>query len=185
MLYESGKYDEVLDTFTQIRAANEARGTILHSTIGNLAFAACFKLVMRNTANNPNITQEIYVEFFLQNNETTFKYATELINTSKAEQNENKLSRRSLTFYAALALKQNQPDIALKVVETSKTQSYVTIRNIKVLALTQLGRYTDALALLRTAFEFTERGSAYSFCSNVVCMILYWSIFECLRLLVL
>lgn len=61
--------------------------------------------------------------------------------------------RKTTTFAAALALAQNAPDIALEIVTTVRQQNYMTVRNIRALALAQLGRGDDALLVLRSLLE--------------------------------
>lgn len=61
--------------------------------------------------------------------------------------------RKTTTFAAGLALAQNAPHIALEIVGTVRQQNYMTVRNIKVLALAQLGRADDALPILRSVLE--------------------------------
>ncbi|CAG2056499.1 unnamed protein product [Timema podura] len=58
--------------------------------------------------------------------------------------------RRSATFAAALALNQNSPQYALEIISTVRQQNYITIRNIKMAALADLGRVDDALPILRS-----------------------------------
>lgn len=58
--------------------------------------------------------------------------------------------RKTITFFAANAINQNSPHIALEVITSVRNQSYVTLRNIKVVALCDLGRIVDCLPLLRS-----------------------------------
>nr|CAD7262119.1 unnamed protein product [Timema shepardi] len=58
--------------------------------------------------------------------------------------------RRSATFAAALALNQNSPQYALEIISTVRQQKYITVRNIKMAALADLGRVDDALPILRS-----------------------------------
>ncbi|KAM3963187.1 pentatricopeptide repeat-containing protein 2, mitochondrial [Aphomia sociella] len=60
--------------------------------------------------------------------------------------------RRSCTFFAGLALRQGAPHIALESISTQK-QHYVTIRNIKAMALADMGRVDDALPVLRSVLD--------------------------------
>lgn len=66
--------------------------------------------------------------------------------------------RKTTTFAAALALAQNAPHIALEIVGTVRQQNYMTVRNIKVLALAQLGRADDAIPILRSVMEVHDPG---------------------------
>nr|XP_021198169.2 pentatricopeptide repeat-containing protein 2, mitochondrial [Helicoverpa armigera] len=60
--------------------------------------------------------------------------------------------RRACTFFAALALKQGAPHIAMESI-SSQRQHYVTIRNIKVMALADMGRVEDTLPILRSVLD--------------------------------
>ncbi|CAD0203173.1 unnamed protein product [Chrysodeixis includens] len=60
--------------------------------------------------------------------------------------------RRACTYFAALALKQGAPHIALESISTQK-QHYVTIRNIKAIALADIGRVSDTLPILRGVLQ--------------------------------
>lgn len=60
--------------------------------------------------------------------------------------------RRACTFFAALALNQGAPHVALESISSQK-QHYVTIRNIKAAALADMGRVDDALPVLRAVLE--------------------------------
>lgn len=55
-----------------------------------------------------------------------------------------------------LALKQNQPEAALVMLSRSNQPNYITVRNLKILALTRLGNFSDAIAILRTDIYANE-----------------------------
>lgn len=61
--------------------------------------------------------------------------------------------RRGVTFFAALALAQGHPHVALEVMSNIKQQNYLTIRTIKALALAKLERYDDVLPIIRSVLE--------------------------------
>ncbi|CAG5049186.1 unnamed protein product [Parnassius apollo] len=60
--------------------------------------------------------------------------------------------RRAATFFAALALKQGAPHVALESL-SMQTPHYVTVRNIKAIALADIGRVDDALPILRAVMD--------------------------------
>ncbi|XP_014365668.2 pentatricopeptide repeat-containing protein 2, mitochondrial [Papilio machaon] len=60
--------------------------------------------------------------------------------------------RRAATLFAALALNQGAPHIALESISMQKPH-YVTIRNIKAIALAEMGRVDDALPILRAVMD--------------------------------
>lgn len=77
--------------------------------------------------------------------------------------------RKTTTFAAALALAQNAPHIALEIVGTVRQQNYMTVRNLKVLALAQLGRADDALPILRSVMEVHDPAqNKHTFSKDVV-----------------
>ncbi|XP_057374960.1 pentatricopeptide repeat-containing protein 2, mitochondrial-like [Daphnia carinata] len=79
--------------------------------------------------------------------------------------------RRSLTYAAALALNQNDPQLCLNLLAPSKQQNYVTVRNLKALAFAKVGRLDDTMALLRASLEYdmpAEGGRKRSFNKNII-----------------
>lgn len=61
--------------------------------------------------------------------------------------------RKSITFYAGLALKQGLPNIALDAIITIDKQNYAAVRNLKVLALVKLHRYAEVMPVLRSVLD--------------------------------
>lgn len=64
--------------------------------------------------------------------------------------------RRAATFAAALALAHNEPGVALEILTNIRNQTYVTVRNLKVIALSDLGRPDDVLPIFRSSLEFSD-----------------------------
>lgn len=62
--------------------------------------------------------------------------------------------RRALTYAASLALKQNDPKFCMELLSECKQQNYVTVRNLKAVALAKLDRFDDCVAVLRAALEY-------------------------------
>lgn len=60
--------------------------------------------------------------------------------------------RRAATSFAGLALKQGAPHIALESI-SGQRQHYITIRNIKAMALADMGRVDDAIPILRSVLN--------------------------------
>lgn len=89
--------------------------------------------------------------FFDQNTPESFLYSTNL--WKELNSVGHIPMRKTTTFAAALALAQNSPHVALEIVSTVKQQNYMTVRNIKVVALAQLGRGDDVLPILRAILE--------------------------------
>lgn len=78
--------------------------------------------------------------------------------------------RRAVTFAASLALKQQHPEVALHILLGTKQQGYVTVRNLKLLAFSRLGRFENALSLLRSCVDTDppESGRKRSFTIDTV-----------------
>uniref|UniRef100_A0A1B6JLF5 Pentacotripeptide-repeat region of PRORP domain-containing protein n=1 Tax=Homalodisca liturata TaxID=320908 RepID=A0A1B6JLF5_9HEMI len=77
--------------------------------------------------------------------------------------------RRAITFAAALAINQNAPHIALELLSAVPKQNYVTIRNLRVSALADVGRPDDALPILRSVLEMDgPQETKHTFCSEVI-----------------
>lgn len=91
------------------------------------------------------------INVIFQNTAESFEYACKLW-TDQQEAGHQPI-RKTITFFAAHAINQNSPHIALEVITSVRNQSYVTLRNIKVVALCDLGRINDALPLLRSVLS--------------------------------
>ncbi|GAV00062.1 hypothetical protein RvY_10965 [Ramazzottius varieornatus] len=61
--------------------------------------------------------------------------------------------RKAVAFAAHLALKIKDPAQALELLSVAQNPQYVTIRNLKALALTRLDRVEDVLPLLKSVLE--------------------------------
>lgn len=62
--------------------------------------------------------------------------------------------RKSRTFVAGLALKQNQPDIALQILEGETT--YVSMRHIKLLAWSRTTKFEAIFDMFHSLFNLHE-----------------------------
>lgn len=146
LLYENGKYEDMLRTYDVIRE-NQVGGQMgsppRHVVV--LTLAACYRM-----------RTEAAVERALNVwRECTVGGASPL--------------RRSATFLAGLCVVQNRPQVALEIVSSCNNQNYTTIRNIKVLALCQLGRRDDALVILRSVFGQDDyAGGKHTFNNDVI-----------------
>lgn len=88
-----------------------------------------------------------------QNTPEHFQYAQDLFQYTK----HLKPMNRSKYLLAGLALKQNEPMVALNLVPENKL--YVTIRFIRFLAFTQSGRYDRACDILRRTIDYFKANS--------------------------
>lgn len=144
LLYENKKYQEVLDTFDNIKA-RQIQGGRYPKHVIVLVFAACYKL------NTPE----------------SFKYSSALwkeLNTVG-----HIPMRKGTTFAAALALAQNSPAAALEITSTVKQQNYITVRNIKTVALAELGRPDDAIPILKSVLELDDpHANKHTFFKEIV-----------------
>jgi len=144
MLYEQRRYQDIIDVY-QIIKSKQIQDGMYPKYVLILVFAACYK----------------------ENTPESFKFATDLwaeINTVG-----HVPLRRSITFAAGLALKQNAPHVALEIIAAAKTQQYVTIRNIKALAFTNLGRVDDAIPILKSVLQTNDvRMTKHTFTKEVL-----------------
>ncbi|XP_001946785.1 pentatricopeptide repeat-containing protein 2, mitochondrial [Acyrthosiphon pisum] len=148
LLFVNEQFDQILVVYKtiqdrQLQIAKFPKGVMM------LVFAACYKL---------NTTE-------------SFEYACKLWNDQR-EAGHSPI-RKTITFFAANAINQNSPHIALEVITSVRNQSYVTLRNIKVVALCDLGRIIDALPLLRSVLSLDQPMSGapavkQTYCRDVI-----------------
>jgi len=129
LLYNNHMYQEVLDIFEVIKN-KQVQGTMYPRNVAVLVFASCYKM----------------------NTVQSYEYALTLLREMKQAGLEP--VRRVVTYAAGLALNQNAPNVALEVLSLSGVSNYVTIRNLKLLALAELDRPDDCLPILRSSIEF-------------------------------
>ncbi|KAK9498123.1 hypothetical protein O3M35_004002 [Rhynocoris fuscipes] len=141
LLYKNKMYPEMFEIFEVIKR-KQVQGTKYPKTAVILMLAACYKM----------------------NKRESLKYAKHLWSEL------NKIGhipiRRAGTFTAALALNQNEPDVALEVLSSLKQQNYVTVRNLKLSAFADLNRFEDILYILRSTLQIdsanTEKKNTFS-----------------------
>ncbi|KAL4113297.1 hypothetical protein QTP88_016952 [Uroleucon formosanum] len=148
LLFINEKFDQVLVVYKtiqdrQLQIAKFPKGVMM------LVFAACYKL---------NTTE-------------SFEYACKL--WSDQQEAGHSPIRKTITFFAANAINQNSPHVALEVITSVRNQSYVTLRNIKVVALCDLGRIIDAIPLLRSVLSLDQPMSGgpmvkQTYCRDVI-----------------
>lgn len=63
------------------------------------------------------------------------------------------IMRRASTFVAALAIKQNSPHIAIEILSTMREARYIDVRCLKIVAYTDLKRFTEIVPILRMSIE--------------------------------
>ncbi|XP_071454606.1 pentatricopeptide repeat-containing protein 2, mitochondrial-like [Hetaerina americana] len=128
LLYKNSMYKEVLEVFDIIQG-KQIHGPKYPKNVVILAMASCYKM---NTKE--------YLDYAMN----AWKKMLELGHTPV---------RRAVTFAAALAINQNSPHIALEILSCTQHPNYITVRNLKVAALADLGRASDALPILRHIIE--------------------------------
>lgn len=144
LLYKAERYQDVIDTFESVKSLDSQRDGKLSRNLIVLPFAAAYKL----------------------NTPVSLQYSINL--TKKLRSQCIEPSRRSDTFLACLALAQNAPNIALEIMSSKKEQSYVTVRNIKALALTRLKRYDDALQVLQSVTTMQVGENKATFTKDII-----------------
>lgn len=93
----------------------------------------------------------------MQNTPESFDYALKL--SSEQRESQQKLTLRSATFLAALAIEQNRPEIGLELILNIGHRENNAVRNIKALAFARLKRFEDSYQELKTVlleFNATE-----------------------------
>lgn len=64
---------------------------------------------------------------------------------------------------------QNSPAAALEITSTVKQQNYITVRNIKTIALAELGRPDDAIPILKSVLELDDpHANKHTFFKEIV-----------------
>lgn len=127
LLYNNKRYQDVLDTYDIIKT-RQLQGGRYPKHVFNLSIAACYKL----------------------NTPASFEYATQL--WKDATDSGHIPMRKGVAFFAALALNQGNPQMALEIITNGK-QTYLTLRTIKALALAAIKRYDDVIPVLRGILE--------------------------------
>ncbi|KAK7791978.1 hypothetical protein R5R35_010148 [Gryllus longicercus] len=128
LLLRSNLYDKVLEVFDVIKN-KQIEGAKYPKNVVVLVFATLYKM----------------------NSSESLQRATQL--WSDLQNVGHVPMRRAVAFSAALAINQNAPHIALEMLSSVSRPNYVTIRNLKIAALADLGRPEDTFPLLRSILE--------------------------------
>ena len=99
---------------------------------------------------------------FFQNTKESLDYALNLF--QELQERGFTFPRRSVTFIAALALKQNVPHIALEITSLCKNVRYIDVRCIRVEAQAKLKRFDEIMIHFRSSLlsdEPTKRKESY------------------------
>lgn len=128
LLYKGGLYQDAIDIFEELQE-KRLNGIKYPKNCLTLAMAACYKI------NTPESYQKM-IEIF----EGSQEYGTHL-------------NARIISFASALALNQGFPHISLEILSRAFNVRKITIMNLKVLSLVELGRVEDALPILRSVLR--------------------------------
>lgn len=150
LLYENEKYEDLLHIYRELNA----KGRLYKNKyIDVIVLATYYRLVSVVEFSNK---MDFHYAFYLrlrtkpkkndsQNTPDAFEQAYELW-TQLTEVGNKVQFRKSRTFTAGLALKQNRPELALKILEGETI--YVTMRHIKLLAWAQIGKFDEVFKML-------------------------------------
>lgn len=125
LLYKKARYQDVIDIFEVMRGYNVG-GTRFPRDCVVLALGACYQL----------------------GNKEAYDYALTLVREGR--KSGAMILRKGLTFTAALALKMNEPKMALELLALTAQMNYKTVRNLRLIALSHLDLYEDIFLTLRS-----------------------------------
>ncbi|KYQ58166.1 Pentatricopeptide repeat-containing protein 2 [Trachymyrmex zeteki] len=127
LLYKHGKYTEMRDVYDMIKDKDMADGYPRNSLI--LVMAGCYK----------------------ENTPETLQYGLKI--WKELDDKGYMIMRRATTFLAALAIKQNSSHIAIEILSSLREARYIQIRCLKILAYTDLKRFTEIVPMFRASLE--------------------------------
>ncbi|XP_031629406.1 pentatricopeptide repeat-containing protein 2, mitochondrial-like [Contarinia nasturtii] len=105
---------------------------------------------------NRHINVIVLATYYQLNTPETFQKAYTLWKKEKSISSKHHF-RKSLTFVAGLALKQNDPGLALNILEDGVDHFYVTLRQIRLLAWAQLEKFDNVLEMLRSILRHFQK----------------------------
>lgn len=125
LLYKRGRYNDVKDLYEHMRK-QQLHGTKFPRDCVVLVLGACYQIGTRES----------------------YDFALSLIR--EARKSGALILRKGLTFTAALALKMDEPKIAMELLALTAQMNYITVRNLRMIALSHLDRYEDIFLVLRS-----------------------------------
>ncbi|XP_060528301.1 pentatricopeptide repeat-containing protein 2, mitochondrial-like [Cylas formicarius] len=144
ILYESQKYKEVLET-VQIIKEKQGEGLRYPKNVIVLALASCYKM----------------------NTKESLEYALKLWH--ELREIGHYPTRKATTFCTALAINQGKPEIALEILSSARNSGYTTVRNLRVLALSMIGRIEDIIPILKSVLRVdSPEGQLHTFNRDVL-----------------
>lgn len=165
LLHNNKRYEEIFKLYVEIRKHVNHRNQLPHQSINVLAFSACYHLVKNamnsNIDNNNKMWNFINENLkYFQNTQEHYKYAKDLyphIRHIKA------FKRRTTYLLAGLALKQNDPLVALQLLDSKEFQ--IGARFIRLIAFTQCHSFANAFAVINQTINVYKQGKM----TNVPC----------------
>lgn len=128
LLFINERHQDVLDIYDMLRN-KQLYGTRYPRDCVVLALGSCYKL------NTPE----------------SYKYCINLLKLAR-EVGANIL-RKGITFASALALAQNDPKMAMEILALTPTLNFVTVKNLRLMALSELDRLDDVFSALRSIVD--------------------------------
>uniref|UniRef100_A0A224Z5Q3 Pentatricopeptide repeat domain-containing protein 2 n=1 Tax=Rhipicephalus zambeziensis TaxID=60191 RepID=A0A224Z5Q3_9ACAR len=125
LLFKEQRYQDVVDIFNSMQQ-KQLYGTKYPRECVVLALGACYKL----------------------NTRESYEYALKLIQDARSVG--ALVLRKGLAFAAMLAVKHNEPKVAMELLALTAQLSYITVRNIRMMALADLDRVDDVFLTLRS-----------------------------------
>lgn len=125
LLFKEQRYQDVVDIFNSMQQ-KQLYGTKYPRECVVLALGACYKL----------------------NTRESYEYALKLIHDARSVG--ALVLRKGLAFAAMLAVNHNEPKVAMELLALTAQLSYITVRNIRMMALADLDRVDDVFLTLRS-----------------------------------
>ncbi|XP_064475142.1 pentatricopeptide repeat-containing protein 2, mitochondrial-like [Ornithodoros turicata] len=125
LLYKTERYQDLLNLFDAMQE-KQLYGTKFPRECVVLALASCYKL----------------------NTQQSYEYAVKLV--QDAREVGALVLRKGLTFAAALALNHNEPKVAMELLALTAQLNYITVRNLRMIALANMDRLDDVFLTLRS-----------------------------------
>jgi len=83
------------------------------------------------------------------NTQESFDYAVKLL--QGVREAGSGILRKGVTFASALALNQNNPSLALEILALTAQDNYVTVKNLRLIALAELDRLDNVISILNAS----------------------------------
>ncbi|XP_003740333.1 pentatricopeptide repeat-containing protein 2, mitochondrial [Galendromus occidentalis] len=125
LLYKRARYQEVIDLFEHMRS-RQVFGTRFPRDCVVLVLGACYQLGTRGA----------------------YDFALKLV--AEGRESGARILRKGLTFTAALALKMQEPKVAMELLALTAQMNYISVRNLRLIALSHMDLYEEIFLVLRS-----------------------------------